>query len=137
MSYWPWAIVTIKNYNNKQTNKLTNKQLPICSHIDHSFLLHCIHWPTIFSRRKIKHIFSHAIHYMYAPSPIPGMALPAQITPEYSFRQPYLLASYNENRPLHEFTTIQSLRLLQLSAYSSSLHFIPASIQEGNSFLTA
>ena len=40
-------------------------RLPIYSHFDHSSLLHRIQLPTIFCRRKIKHIvFSHAIHYM-------------------------------------------------------------------------
>ena len=56
-------------------------------HIDLSSLLHCIHWPTIFYRRKIKHIkFSHTIHFMYVPSHILGIQLPAQITPAYSLR---------------------------------------------------
>ena len=40
-----------------------------------------------------------------------------------------LSASHNKNRPLHEFTNIQSHRLLQLST-CTSLYFIPASIQE-------
>ena len=38
-------------------------------------------------RRKIKLIvFSHAIHYMHAPSQILGIALPPQTTRAYSFR---------------------------------------------------
>ena len=65
-------------------------RLPLYSDIDHSSLLHRIHWPTIFFRRKIKHndiiVFSHAIHYMYAPSHILGIALPSQTTPACSFR---------------------------------------------------
>ena len=99
-----------------------------------------IYWATIFSWRKIKHIvFSHAIHYMYVPSHILGIALPPQTTPAYSFRysRTYRLVTTSTDRPLHEFTTIQSLRLLQFSTYSSSFHIIPASIQEGNSFRTA
>ena len=39
-------------------------RLPTYSHMDHSSLFHHIQWPTIFSRRNIKHVvFSHASHY--------------------------------------------------------------------------
>ena len=62
-------------------------RLPIYSHTDHSSLFHCIQWSTIFSRREIKHIvFSHAIHYMYGPYDLLGIALPPQTTPAYRFR---------------------------------------------------
>ena len=62
-------------------------RLPIFSYIDHSSLMHRIQWPTIISRHKIKHIvFAHAIHYVYAPSHILGIALPPQKTPADSFR---------------------------------------------------
>ena len=62
-------------------------RLLVYSDIDHSSLLHRIQWPTIFSRRKIKHVvFSNAILYMYAPSHILSIALPPQTTPAYSFR---------------------------------------------------
>ena len=100
-------------------------RLPIYSHIDHSSLLHRIHWPTIFSRRKIKHIFSHSIHFMYAPSHILGIALPAQITPAYSLRhsRTYRLVTTRTDRgmnsPLYEALDYFNFLPIHLRSISS------------------
>ena len=117
-------------------------RLPIYWHIDHSSQLHRIHWPTIFSRRNIKHIvFSHAIHYMYAPSHILGIALPAQITPAYSLQHShtYRVGTTRTDRcmnsPLYKaldyfnslpilLRSISSPPLFQKESYSLLLDFV-------------
>ena len=71
---------------------------------------------------------------MYAPSHVLGIALPANLRTASDTAVP--IGSLQQEQTA-TWTTIQSLRWLQLSTSSSSLHFIPAFIQEGNSFLTA
>ena len=102
-------------------------RLPIYAHIDHSSLVHRIHWPTIFSRRKIIHIiFSHAI---LSHIRVLGIALPAQITPAYGLRhsRTYRLVTTRTdccmNSPLYKaLDNFNSLPIL-LRSISSPLLF--------------
>ena len=106
-SYWPRAIVRIKisNYvllamghrDNKEFKFKQQQQLrkaariclrlPLYTPVNHSHLLHQLNLPSLYSRRKIKHILlAHSIYYQYAPPHILQLNLPPLTTPIYSLR---------------------------------------------------
>ena len=63
-------------------------RISLFAHIDHTLLLHTVDWPTLFCRRKIKHVlFAHSILYNYAAPHILDMSLPALAFSTYSLRR--------------------------------------------------
>ena len=63
-------------------------RISLFAHIDHTLLLHTVDWPTLFCRRKIKHVlFAHSILYNYTAPHILDMSLPALAFSTYSLRR--------------------------------------------------
>ena len=72
-------------------------RLPLYTPVNHSHLLHQLNLPSLYSRRKIKHILlAHSIYHQYAPPHILQLNLPPLTTPIYSL---HLFTPYVANDP--------------------------------------
>ena len=62
--------------------------LPLYTHLEHSYLLHRIKWPTLISRFKVKHIlFAHSLRHNYAPPHILSLHTVSNVQPSYNLRR--------------------------------------------------
>ena len=84
-------------------------RLPLYTPVNHSHLLHQLNLPSLYSRRKIKHILlAHSIYHQYAPPHILQLNLPPLTTPIYSLRcqRSYHIPSSRTDRhkdsPIHK-----------------------------------
>ena len=61
---------------------------PLFKPINHTILLHRLTLPTLFSRRKLKHVMlAHSLHYKYAPHHIASILPPTAPPVNYTLRQ--------------------------------------------------
>ena len=61
---------------------------PLFKAINHTILLHRLTLPTLFSRRKLKHVMlAHSLHYKYAPHHIASILPPTAPPVNYTLRQ--------------------------------------------------
>ena len=61
---------------------------PLFKPINHTILLHRLTLPTLFSRRKLKHVMlAHSLHYKYVPLHIASILPPTALPVNYTLRQ--------------------------------------------------
>ena len=84
-------------------------RLPLYTPVNHSHLLHQLNLPSLYSRRKIKHILlAHSIYHQYAPPHILQLNLPPLTTPIYSLRRqrsyhiPSSRTDRHKDSPIHK-----------------------------------